>query len=424
MPRVQIIEKSCHREGTKVERLRRFFKGNGYVISQTHHDLDPTNKYAFPLEELRIDPDADLFVLTTCGFTQEIEDGDFNALAKIKKYKRDDAKIIMGGCLTKINPDRVASEFGGSTFDMDDYAKITSLVGAQVPLEDFPEPAQMPNTDRYFITIAEGCSNRCSFCSIWKTGNNRSRPIEEIMAKFHQALEEGHRRIYLIGENAGAYGLDLKPRLNLGQLLHKFTEVDKDFQLVLEDVNPMYVRKNFEPLLELCKQGKIELFHSPIQSGSPRVLRLMRRMFKMDHFLSMIQQLRATSNELILSSAVIVGFPSETREELEMTIRFCQDAGYDTVACHMFSQRPGNPSNSMSGQISKEEKIWRYNHFKSSFCGHTRVDPNQRPLVELGRESGVTESEIVAAMNEPPKSPSMIQDEQHNMPSVVQIGRG
>lgn len=400
MPRVQIIEKSCHREGTKVERLREFFRGNGYVLSRTHHELDPTNKYAFPMEDLQIDGDADLFVLTTCGFTQAIEDGDFAALAKINKYKRPDAKVILGGCLTKIDPARVAAEFGGPTFDMDDYAKINRLVEARVPLESFPEPVHMPNTDRFFITIQEGCSSRCSYCSIWKTGNNRSRPLEEIMAKFHHALREGQRRIYLIGENAGSYGLDLNPRINLATLLSEFVRVDADFKLVIEDVNPMYVEKNFAPLLELCKQGKVELFHSPIQSGAPRVLRLMRRMTGMAGFLDRIRQLRETSDELILSSAVIVGFPSETRDELETSIQFCNDAGYNTVACHMFSQRPGNPSNHMPGQLDEDEKVWRYNHFKASFRGHTRVDPNQRPLVELGREGGLSDDEILAAMHD------------------------
>jgi MiaB/RimO family radical SAM methylthiotransferase len=399
MPRVQIIEKSCHREGLKVQRLREFFEGNGYVVANWNHGLDPTNKYAFPLEELQIDPDADLYVLTTCGFTQAIEDGDFDALKLINKYKREDAQVILGGCLTKINPDRVAKEFGGPTFDMDDYKKLDTLIDAKIPLEQFPEPRSMPNTDRFFITIQEGCSSRCSYCSIWKTGDNRSRPMEEILAKFREALAKGIRRIYLIGENAGSYGLDLTPKRSLGELLGEFLQFDEDFKLVLEDINPMYVKKNFAPLLELCRQGKVESFHSPIQSANQRILRLMRRMTKMDEFLSLIQQLRATSSELILSSAAIVGFPSETREEFEETIRFCEQAGYDTVACHMFSQRPGNPSNDMPDQISQEEKVWRYRHFNASFKGKTRIDPNQRPLV--GDHSRyVTTSDILAAMHD------------------------
>lgn len=411
MPRVQIIEKSCHREGTKVERLRNFFEGNGYIISKTHHDIDPTNKYAFPLEDLTIDPDADLYVLTTCGFTQAIEDGDFGALAKIRKYKREDAQIIMGGCLTKINPERVQKEFGGPTFGMDDYEKIDKLIDAKIPLAEFPEQASQPNTDRYFITIAEGCSNRCSFCSIWKTGNNRSRPVEEIMSKFQDGLQQGHKRFYLIGENGGAYGLDLSPKRNLAFLLEHFIKVDADFKLILEDINPMYLRNNFEPILELCKQGKLELFHSPIQSGSPRILRLMRRMYRIDDFLGRIQQLRQASSELMLSSAVIVGFPSETREEVDMSIQVCEDAGYNTVACHMFSQRPGNPTNNMPSQIPHEEKVWRYNYFKSKFTGFTRVDPNQRPLVAMGREKGISQAEIVDAINSS-SIPNFLQKEQ------------
>lgn len=420
MPRVQIIEKSCHREGLKVQRLRKFFEKNGYTVAKPHHELDPTNKYAFPLEDLHVDPDADLYVLTTCGFTQAIEDGDFAALDMINKYKREDAQVVLGGCLTKINPERVAKEFSGPTFDMDDYVKLNSIIDAKVGYETIPEPSNMANTDRYFITMQEGCSNRCSFCSIWKTGNNRSRPPEEIVAKFKHGLETGHRRIYLIGENAGSYGLDLRPRSSLGHILSEFLKFDEDFKLVLEDVNPMYLKKNFEPLLELCKQDKVELFHSPIQSGSPRILRLMRRMFRIDDFLSKIQQLRAASSNVMLSSAVIVGFPSETREELEMSIKFCEAADYNTVACHMFSQRPGNPSNDMPNQISEEEKVWRYRRFQSAFKGATRVDPNQRPLVGDDHGRNVTMSDVIAAMHEAgaPATPTA----QSGGSKLVQIG--
>jgi MiaB/RimO family radical SAM methylthiotransferase len=422
MPRVQIVEKSCHREGLKVQRLREFFEGNGYVVAKWNHGLDPTNKYAFPLEELQIDPDADLYVLTTCGFTQSIEDGDFDALKVINKYKREDAQVILGGCLTKINPERVAKEFGGQTFDMDDYKKFDTLINAKIPLEQFPEPRSMPNTDRFFITIQEGCSSRCSYCSIWKTGDNRSRPMEEIVAKFRDALTRGINKIYLIGENAGSYGLDLTPKRSLGELLGEFLKFDADFKLVLEDVNPMYVRRNFAPLFELCRQGKVELFHSPIQSANQRILRLMRRMTKMDEFLKMIQALRATSSELILSSAVIVGFPSETREELQESIEFCEAAGYDTVACHMFSQRPGNPSNDMPDQIPQEEKVWRYRHFKSSFKGKTRIDPNQRPLIgDTSRY--VTASDILAAM-EQPHDPHDVPHDQPPGERLVQLRLG
>jgi hypothetical protein len=83
-----------------------------------------------------------------------------------------------------------------------------------------------------------------------------------------------------------------------------------------------------------------------------------------------------------------------------MSIRFCNNAGYNTVACHMFSQRPGNPSNHMPGQITEDEKVWRYDRFKSSFTGRTRVDPNQRPLVEMGREGGLSDDDIIAAMHD------------------------
>jgi MiaB/RimO family radical SAM methylthiotransferase len=381
MPKLQIIEKSCHREGLKVQRLRNFFEGNGYTVIKNEWEVDPTNKYAYPLEKLKVDPTADLIILTTCGFTKAIEDGDFTALDLIKKNKKPTAKVILAGCLVKINPERVAKEFDGPTFDAHSYEKINDIINLKIPLQEFPEPNQMLHTDRYFIHIQSGCSNRCAYCAIWKTmGKSVSKPIEKVMAEFRKGLKQGHKNFYLIGECAGAYGLDFGK--DLGSLLSEFLKFKEDFTLVLEDVSPMYLARCFEPLKEMCASKKIELFHSPIQSGNPRILRLMNRYYNLEEFKARLHQLRKASPGIILSSAVIVGFPSETREEFYDSIRFCQEATFDTVACHMFSARPGAKACEMPDQVPHQEKAERYKIFKAEFDGATRVDPNQRQFVE------------------------------------------
>ncbi|HEY6873387.1 MAG TPA: radical SAM protein [Geobacteraceae bacterium] len=381
MPKVQIVEKSCHREGLKVQRLRNFFIGNGYTLVKDNYEIDPTNKYAFPLQDLVIDPDADLIVLTTCGFTQAIEDGDFQALDIIRKNMKPTAQIIVAGCIVKINPERVALEFDGPTFDAHSYEKINDILNPVVPFQNFEEPNQMLHTDKFFIQIQSGCSNRCTYCAIWKTlGKSVSKPIDDVMRELHKGLKEGHRKFYLIGECAGQYGRDFDK--DLGDLLHEFTQVKNNFTLVLEDVSPKYALKSFEPLKLLFEQKKMELFHSPIQSGNDRILKLMNRRTDMQAFKSMCRELKEIAPESILSSAVIVGFPSETREELQDSIDYCRDARFDSVACHMFSARPGAKAATMPDQIPHEELVARYKIFQSEFGGITRIDPNQRKFVE------------------------------------------
>jgi tRNA A37 methylthiotransferase MiaB len=171
--KVQIVEKSCHREGLKFKKLRKYFEANGYEVISDDHGIDPTNKYAFPLQNLSVDPDADLIVLTTCGFTKEIEDGDFNALDFINKNKKASAEVIMGGCLTNVNPERMEKDFGGKTFNMDNYEVFDEFIDADVSYEKIPTMNSMLNSDRYFIQIQDGCSSRCTFCSIWKAGDSQ-----------------------------------------------------------------------------------------------------------------------------------------------------------------------------------------------------------------------------------------------------------
>ncbi|QPJ65966.1 MAG: radical SAM protein [Candidatus Nitrohelix vancouverensis] len=380
MKKVQIVEKSCHREGLKVQRLRNYFESNGYEVISDDHGIDPTDKYAFPLQNLNVDPDADLIVLTTCGFTKDIEDGDFKALEMIKKNKKPSAEIIMGGCLTNMNPERMKEEFGGMTFNMDNYEVFDKFISAKVPYEQIPATNHMPNSDRFFIQIQDGCSSRCTFCSIWKAGDSVSKTIEDVMDQFYKGIMDGHERIYLIGEAAGSFGMDYGK--NLGDLFDEILKVDAQFKLVLEDISPWYIPKCIDQLIELARQGKIESLHSPIQSASDRILRLMGRSCDMEQFKKNFKAIREASADIILSSAVIVGFPTETREELEQTIEYCRDTTFNTMACHMYSSRPETKAAEMDGQISEEEKVYRYKYFKSNFEGTTRVDPNQRPRVE------------------------------------------
>jgi tRNA A37 methylthiotransferase MiaB len=194
------------------------------------------------------------------------------------------------------------------------------------------------------------------------------------MEEFHRGISEGHKKIFIIGEAAGSYGMDFGK--NIGDLLDAIIKVDADFQLVLEDISPWYIPKCIDQLKTLASMQKIELLHSPIQSSSDRILKLMGRSCDMKQFQDSFRQIREVSKDITLSSAVIVGFPTETREELEATIEYCQNTTFDSVACHMFSPRPETKAAEMVDQISQDEKVYRYKRFKEAYEGITRIDPN------------------------------------------------
>lgn len=380
MKKVQIVEKSCHREGLKVERMREFFRANGYELVNDDTGIDPTNRYAFPLENLTIHPEADIIILTTCGFSQAIEDGDFTALQIINEAKKPSAEVIVAGCLTKIASERLTKEFDGAFFDAKSYHRLNELIPHTKNFECVIEPNNVKNCDDFLIKIQDGCNHRCSYCVIWKAaGKSRSKPIAAVINEFKRGLQDGYKHFYFLGECSGAYGLDFGS--NLGELLRQFKNIDGDYDILIEDVAPIYFLNCFEELKELCKMGKIRSFHTPIQSGSDRILRLMRRQCNMKEVKRRLLELRAICPTITLSSAVIVGFPTETHEDLYESIAYCNEATFDTVACHTFSIRPGAEAAEMSGQIDEREKAARYHMFKNSFTGKVRIDPNQRKHV-------------------------------------------
>lgn len=380
MKKVQIIEKSCHREGLKVEKLRNYFRQNGYELVNDGTGLDPTNKYAFPLEDLEISPEADVFVLTTCGFSKSIEDGDFDALKMIHQYKKPSAKVIVGGCIVKIAPDRLDKEFDGDRFDAKSYHLLDEFVEHDIPFSEIENGNIMNNTDNYFIKIQDGCNHRCAYCSIWRAaGKSVSKPMDEVIKEFQYGIRQEFKHFYFLGECMGAYGLDFGS--NFGELLDEIGKLEGDFDLLIEDISPQYFLKNYESIKELCVKGVIRSLHVPVQSGNDRILKLMRRAGDMKLVTEKMKEIKELAPDITLSSAVIVGFPTETEEEFEESIEYCKESCFDSVACHVFSARVGAPAATMDGQLSEEEKYRRYCIFKDRFSGVTRIDPNQRKYV-------------------------------------------
>lgn len=402
MAKAQIIVTSCSRRGLEIEQVKSFLRGNGYSLIN---------------DDWKVDPDADLILLSTCGFTQAAEDFGFETLARLRAGKKPEAQIIFGGCIPKINPERVAREFGGPTFSPQSYSDLNKILGAERRFEEFLRPntfdgdgapslvtdlrkavdilktfdgsfsglayisrrldngvrrrlirtkyANLNDPNTFYIQIQEGCSMRCSYCAI-KTaiGPLRSRPPEAILEEFRAGLQHGHRRIQLMGDNAGGYGLDLGT--NLGKILDQILEIQGNFVLELTDINPIYLSLIFEQVKSLCRARKISRLYVPIQSASRRILRLMGRDCHLEAVKQMLVEIKSLAPPRFkMGTSLIAGFPSETIDELEATIRFCEEVGFDWVWCHSFSARPETPAAALAGQLPGDQILWRAQEVKS-----------------------------------------------------------
>jgi len=402
MMKAQVIITSCSRRSLEIEQIKSFLQGNGYLLIR---------------DDWNVDPEADLILLSTCGFTKAAEDFGFDTLHHIQATKKPSAKVVFGGCIPEINPDRVMEEFNGPTFSPQSYSQLSEILGAKHKFEEYKRPntlenngisslitdarkameiiktfdgsfsgigyisqrlgngirrrsirtkyANLDNHGTFYIQIQEGCSMHCNYCAIkMAIGPLRSKPEEAVLDEFRTGLSEGYRHFQLVGDNAGSYGLDIGT--SLGKLLDQISEVNGDFVLDLTDINPVYLASIFEPVKRLCIKKKISSLYVPIQSASRRILRLMGRDCDIDAVKRMLIEIKKLSSpEFKTGTSLIVGFPSEEIDELNDTIKFCDEAGFDWVWCHSFSARPETAASILPGQFSAEE-IFKRTHLVRS----------------------------------------------------------
>lgn len=413
----QIIITSCNRRSLEIEQIKNFLRGNGYSIS--NYDWD-------------VDSNADVILLSTCGFTEAAEDVGFERLHKVQEQKKPSAKVLFGGCIPSIVPERLAKEFNGLTFNPQTYYKLNKILDAKVKFEEFkrpntfnlPDPVpdytykstsdfqkaidilktydgslsgltyiskQLSNGIRrklirtksahptgfkqnaFYIQIQEGCSMGCSYCVIPKAlGPLRSKPIEAIIDEFKFGLSRGFKHFELMGDNAGSYGLDIGT--NMGHLLNCILAIKGEFDLDLTDISPNYLPTIFESVKELCVQNKLYRLYVAIQSADARILKLMKRNCDMDLVKRMLIDIKkCASPDFRMGTSLIVGFPSETIDELNETIKFCSDVGFDWIWCHSFSARPDTPAALLPNKISDDEILRRAFYVKSQLKGRCLV---------------------------------------------------
>lgn len=422
MKKAQIIMASCDRRSLEVEQAKNFLLGNGYSI------IDETRLSFTREESFKVSKDADLILNSTCAFTTPAEDIAIKYLNRIQKEKKASAKIIVCGCLPEINSDRLAKMFDGDNFGPRSFERLDEILEPRKKFREFPRPNTLQinrslktrltvllrdskvvasegglealvhmvtklgksivlqgisevtgHDKRFYIQIQEGCPCKCSFCAIrFAIKGLKSKPVDDVIGEFQKGLEQGYKKFLFLGDSSGAYGLDIGE--NMGNLLRRVLEIDRDFSLELTDISPVYLHLFFNEIKELSAKGKISELYVPTQSGNPRILKLMQRSCDIDHVKGMLLELKSISSIKLITS-IIVGFPSETREELNDTIEFCEQVGFDWVSCHIFSARPETIAATLPGQLSLEEKSERLRLVKSKLHNKTKLitDADARP---------------------------------------------
>ncbi len=288
---------------------------------------------------------ADVVVVNSCaviGFTER------KILKKIRELKAKGKKVVVAGCLSAYSPEKVKKAGADEILTPKEIHLINQKInGSSLKLEGVKialPKLRHENSAIAIVAISEGCLGSCSYCATRiARGRLRSFPVDTVVEEVKKAISQGYREIQLTAQDTGVYGFDMGT--NLAELLRKIASIPGEFRVRVGMMNPTYAIKILDDLIEAYSSDKIYKFlHLPVQSGSNAVLRHMNRGYTVEEFLEIVRSFRRAFPELTLSTDVIVGYPTETQEDFELTYRLIEELKPDILNITRFSPREGTPA--------------------------------------------------------------------------------
>ena len=358
--------------------------------------------------ELTENPEeADVLLLNTCSIREKAQEKVFSQLGRWKNWKKDKPELIIGvgGCVASQEGEHIRDRapfvdivFGPQTLHRlpEMINKIRggdrAIVDISFPeIEKFdrlPEPkAEGPTA---FVSIMEGCNKYCSFCVVpYTRGEEVSRPVEDVLFEIAQLAEQGVREVNLLGQNVNAYRGDTFDGqiCSFAELLRLVAAIDGIDRVRYTTSHPIEFT---DDIVEVYRDTPelVSFLHLPIQSGSDRVLTMMKRNHTALEYKAIIRKLREVRPNIQISSDFIVGFPGETAEDFEQTMKVIEQVNFDMSFSFIYSARPGTPASDLPDDVSEEEKKERLArlqqriNFQAMQFSRAMLGTEQRILVE------------------------------------------
>ncbi|MHA7834830.1 MAG: tRNA (N6-isopentenyl adenosine(37)-C2)-methylthiotransferase MiaB [Algiphilus sp.] len=322
------------------------------------------------------EPDeADLLLLNTCSVREKAQEKVFSELGRWREWKaaRPERQVAVGGCVASQEGEAIATReslvdvvFGPQTLHrLPSLLEQTRATGRPSVDVSFPEiekfdrlPEPQADGPTAFVSIMEGCSKYCSFCVVpYTRGEEVSRPVDDVLVECAQLADRGVREITLLGQNVNGYRGALRDggSCDLALLIHYVARLDGVERIRFTTSHPMEFD---DGLIEaFADEPKLANYlHLPVQSGSERILKLMKRPHTIDGYVDKIRRLRMVRPDIALSSDFIVGFPSETDEDFEATMNLIAEVRFDSAFSFIYSPRPGTPASNLRDGVATEVK--------------------------------------------------------------------
>ncbi len=343
-----------------------------------------------------VDPmDADLVLLNTCAVRENADERLYGTLGHLKGLKDArraegrDLTIVVGGCLAQKDGDTVAERapwvdvvYGthnlGHLPDLlaradADHLPVVELLET---LEVFPSalPAQRGVRHHAWVSISVGCDNTCAFCIVPALrGPERSRPVEDVLAEVRGLVADDVVEVTLLGQNVNSYGRDLAGRALFADLLRALGDVDGLLRVRFTSPHP----RDFTPdVLDAMAEtpNVMPHLHLPLQSGSDRVLRAMRRSYRQERYLDLVERTRALIPDASLTTDIIVGFPGETEDDFLATLAVVDEVRFDQAFTFQYSPRPGTDAAELVDRfVDPDEVAHRYRRLEERVRAHSHA---------------------------------------------------
>jgi len=337
-------------------------------------NISDSQRIARVLESCGLKPgsekEADLIVVNACSVRQSAVDRIYG---KLKNWPGK--KILITGCVLPHDKEKLAKKVD-LIFAIKDLPKLPRLMGKRgIKTKDyFRIPPLFPNTYHLklvnkcsaFVPIMTGCDNFCSYCAVpYTRGREISRPFNDIISDIKQALKNGSKEILLLGQNVNSYykrSSVYNRKVDNRHFIKLLTTIDNlpgDFKFNFISSNPHDMSNKLIKTLAKLKKWPREL-HLPLQSGDDEILRKMNRKYNRHQYLKLVANLKSQIPDLKLTTDIIVGFPGETKEQFNNTVKLCKKIGFKKAYIAQYSPRPGTAAAKLKDDVPAKEKKRRW----------------------------------------------------------------
>jgi len=327
----------CQANKADSERIARLYQKRGYQLAKSIRE-------------------ADVVIINTCSVRESAENRVYGLIRNLTRrlsaqtgytLNAERPKVVLAGCMLRYGVTTLKKKLP----QVDEFLRVEDY--------SFDLPPIRTEKTHAWVPIMEGCNNFCTYCVVpYARGREKSRSFDEIICEVKKLAKQGYQEITLLGQNVNSYGKDLKPRKKFSDLLREIHKIRGIEKISFITSNPWDLTEDIVQSIKLSKIDKH--LHLPVQSGDDKILKEMNRKYTAKKYLSLINQIRKEIPEIKMSTDIIVGFPGETKEAFENTVKLCKKVGFDKAYIAKYSPRPGTAAYRFKDDVSPQEKKRRW----------------------------------------------------------------